>query len=131
MGLSDAARKYHELKKKKTELNNTLKEVNKKMAVAEEELLEELAHEGMSRLDLAGEASFSIAERRFYKVTDREAFMDFLHDQGDTDLLGVQHQTLNAYAKEMQARKEAAGEVDFNIPGVSFTSKTQIRVRKI
>lgn len=131
MGLSDAARKYHELKKKKTELNNNLKEINKKMAQAEEELIEELSHEGMSRLDLAGEASFSITERRFYKVTDREAFMDFLHDQGDTDLLGVQHQTLNAYAKEMQARKESAGEEDFNIPGVSYVTKTQIRVRKI
>ena len=130
-GLSDSARKFYELKKEKSELTNALKEIQKKLNKAEEELIEELSHEGLSRVDLQGEASFHITNRKFYKMSDREALMDFLHEQGDTDLLTVQHQTLNAYAKEIQARKEAAGETDFELPGVDFVTKTQIRVRKI
>jgi len=130
-GLSDTARKFYELRKQKTELNNTLKDIQKKLDKAEEELIEELSHEGLSRVDLQGEASFYITNRKFYTIGDRDALMDFLHEQGDTDLLTVQHQTLNAYAKEMQTRKEAAGEDDFELPGVNYVTKTQIRVRKI
>jgi hypothetical protein len=56
--------------------------------------------------------------------------MDFIHEEGDVDLLTVNHHTLNAYAKEMYARKEQEGVADFNMPGIEFTTKTQIRVRK-
>ena len=65
-GLSDSAKKFYELKKEKTTITNSLKEVQKKLDLAEEVLIEELGHEGMSRMDLQGQASFFIANRKFF-----------------------------------------------------------------
>jgi hypothetical protein len=130
MGLSDLANQLYELREKKSELKAETNSVEKEIAVIEAEMLEEMAHEGLQRFDIKGTASFYIATRKFYKISDRESLIDFIHDQGDTDLLTVQHQTLNGYAKEMYARKEAEGDADFEMPGVSFTTKTQVRVRK-
>lgn len=128
--LSDLATKLYELREKKTDLNNQVKDVQSELDAVEQELLEEMSHEGMSRLDLADVGSFHIATRRFYKINDRDALIDFLHDQGDVDLLTVNHHTLNAYAKEMYDRKEQEGIEDFEMPGVDFITKTQVRVRK-
>jgi len=128
--LSELATKLYELRERKTEINNTLKEVQRDLDVAEQELLEEMMHEGMNRLDIQDKGSFHIANRKFFKISDREALIDFIHEQGDVDLLTVNHQTLNAYAKEMYSRKEAEGDEDFNMPGIDYITKTQIRVRK-
>ena len=128
--LSELATKLYELRERKTEINNTLKEVQSDLDVAEQELLEEMMHEGMNRLDIQDKGSFHIANRKFFKISDREALIDFIHEQGDVDLLTVNHQTLNAYAKEMYSRKEAEGDEDFNMPGIDYITKTQIRVRK-
>jgi len=130
MGLSDLAIQLFDLREKKSELKADINDIQKEMDQLEVEMLEEMSHEGLQRFDIAGTASFYIATRKFYKLSDRETLIDFIHDQGDTDLLTVQHQTLNAYAKEIYARKEAEGDKKFVMPGVSFTSKTQIRVRK-
>lgn len=129
-GLSELAGEFYDLREEKTRLKSELKELENKMDEIEHEMLEEMAHEGMNRLDLQGKGSFFLATRRFYKISDKEALIDFLHENNDTDLLTVQHQTLNAYAKEIHARKEAEGIANFVMPGVNFTSKTQIRVRK-
>jgi hypothetical protein len=128
--LSDLANKLYEIRERKTALNTSLKEVQVELDAAEAELLEEMMHEGMNRLDISGKGSFHIANRKFFKIEDREAFVDFIHEQGDVDLLTVNHQTLNAYAKETYARKEAEGDEDFNMPGIGYTTRTQIRVRK-
>tara|TARA_B100001109_G_C18650485_1_gene374839 strand:- start:101 stop:505 length:405 start_codon:yes stop_codon:yes gene_type:complete len=128
--LSELATRLKELRDRKTELKNQTKEVQTQLDAVEAELLEEMSHEGMHRLDLSDVGSFHIASRKFYKIADREALMDFLHEQGDVDLLTVNHQTLNAYAKEIAARKEEQGVENFVVPGVEFTERTQIRVRK-
>ena len=103
--LSELATRLKELRDRKTELKNQTKEVQTQLDAVEAELLEEMSHEGMHRLDLSDVGSFHIASRKFYKIADREALMDFLHEQGDVDLLTVNHQTLNAYAKEIAARR--------------------------
>jgi hypothetical protein len=128
--LAELANQLFELRSEKSRLAAEGKDVQKKLDEVEAEMLEEMCQEGMSRLDIQGTGSFFMATRKFYKIADRELLMDFIHEQDDTDILTVQHQTLNAYAKEMQERKEAQGESDFEIPGVSFITKTQIRVRK-
>jgi hypothetical protein len=128
--LAELANQLFELRSEKSRLAAEGKDVQKKLDEVEAEMLEEMCQEGMSRLDIQGTGSFFMATRIFYKIADRELLMDFIHEQDDTDILTVQHQTLNAYAKEMQERKEAQGESDFEIPGVSFITKTQIRVRK-
>ncbi len=128
--LSELANKLYDLRERRAEIKAQEKEVATELAAVEEELLEEMMHEEMSRLDISGRASFHIATRRFFKIADREALVDFLHEQGDVDLLTVNHQTLNAYAKETFARKEAEGVDDFDMPGVEYTTKTQIRVKK-
>lgn len=127
--LTDLASKFYELRQEKDALAFSLKEVAKKLDVVERDMLEEMSHEGMSRLDIKGKGSFFTSTRKFYKISDRDSFMDFIHDQGDTDLLTVQHQTLNAYAEEVYAKKEAEGVEDFNIPGVEFTEKVKIRMK--
>ena len=128
--LSDLANQLYELRDRKAEIKAQEKEVNTQLQAVEQELLEEMMHEDMSRLDIAGKASFHIATRKFFKIADREALVDFLHEQGDVDLLTVNHNTLNGYAKEIYARKEAEGIDDFSIPGVDYTTQTQIRVKK-
>ena len=128
--LSDLATKLFELRERKAEVNNTLKDIQGELETTEQELLEEMGHEGMNRLDLQDMGSFHIATRKFYKIADRDLLMDFIHEQGDVDLLTVNHHTLNAYAKETYDRKEQEGDEDFSMPGVEFTTKTQIRVRK-
>jgi len=130
MSLSALANKFYELREKKTELNNQVKDLQTELNAVEQDLFEEMGHEGMSRIDVQGKGSFYIANRRFYKINDRDVLMDFLHEQGDTDILTVQHQTLNAYAKEICTRKEAEGITDYIIPGVEYTTKTHIRIRK-
>ena len=94
-------------------------------------MLEELAEEGMNRIDLDGKASFFIATRKYYRIEDRDTFLQFLEQQGDEDILTVQHQTLNAYAKELATRKAASGEEDFEIPGLEYHAKSQIRVKTV
>lgn len=132
--LVDLATKISDLRDKKGNLTAQLKEVSQQLEVAEQEMLDYLIEEGMDRVDVAGKGTFFISNKRFFKIADREAFLDFLHEQGDTDLLTVQHQTLNAYAKEILAKKEAEGksadDEDFNIPGLEFITKTEIRVKK-
>lgn len=128
--MSELASKLFDLREKKSEIKSTLSEVEKELNSVEAELLEEMVQEGMNRIDLQDKAAFNIATRKFFKISDREALIDFLHEQGDVDLLTVNHQTLNAYAKEVLARKEAEGDEDYNIPGVGYTTKTQIRVTK-
>ena len=128
--LSDLANQFHALRLEKDSLGVTLKEVQKKLDAVERDLLEEMGHEGLNRLDLKGKGSFFITSRKFFKIADKDSFIDFIHEQGDTDLLTVQHQTLNSYAKELYARKNAEGTDDFLIPGVVFTEKTTIKMKK-
>ena len=128
--LADLASRMYDLRERKTEINNTLKECQQQLDEVEQELLEEMMHEGMSRLDIQDKGSFHIATRKFYKISDREALIDFIHEQGDVDLLSVNHNTLNAYAKEMYTRREAEGIEDFQMPGIDYITKTQIKVRK-
>ena len=128
--LAKLAAKLSELRNEKSTLTTDLKALSKKIEAVEEEIIEEFTHTGISRIDIKGLGSFFIATRKFFKIADREALVDFLHEQGDADIMSVQHQTLNAYCKEVIAQKEAKGFDDFEIPGVTFVSKTQIRVRK-
>ena len=129
MSISDTANKLLDLKREKSSLKTKLSEVEKEFKQLEASLLEEMATMGVNRLDIDGKASFYMATRKFYKISDRDALLDFLYKVGDTDLLTVQHQTLNAYAKEMAERQEGQGNSDYVIPGVDYTSKTQIRIR--
>jgi len=128
--IATLATKLSELRKEKSALTTDMKVLAKKIESVEEDLLEEFTHAGINRIDIKGLGSFFTATRRFFKVADRESLVDFLHEQGDVDIMSVQHQTLNAYCKEVLAQKEAKGLDDFEIPGVTFVSKTQIRVRK-
>lgn len=124
--ITKIAQKLHTLRQKKEEIQDTLKLVQKELDQVESELISDLQQAGLNRVDVDGIGSFSLATRRFYKITDREAIYQFLVDRDSTDLLTVNHQTLNAYIKEL---KNQEGE-DFDVPGVDFTSDVQIRVRK-
>jgi len=128
--ITQLAKEIFDLRAQESELNEQAKNLKKKLDVLEEELITEMTHEELQRVDLAGKASFHIATKKFFKIANRDDLLVFLHENGDEDLLTVNHQTLNAYAKEMLERKEAEGISDFEIPGVSFVQKPGIRVRK-
>lgn len=129
--LTELAIKFYDLRQEKNALSAKIKEIGETLGVIEKAMLEELAHEGMDRFDIKGKGSFFTSNRRFYKIVSKEPFIDFIHEQGDTDLLSVMYQTLNAYSKELYARKEAEGIKDFTIPGVEFTEKPSIKMRKL
>lgn len=129
--VTQLAKEIYDLKSNESELSENLKNLKKKIDALEEQLITEMAHEELQRVDLAGKASFHIANKRFFKIANRDELLDFLHQNGDEDIITVNHNTLNAYAKEMLERKEAEGIDDFQIPGVSFISKPEIRVRKV
>jgi len=127
--IAEIATKYHEIRQEKLKLDSDLREVKQRLQQAESELLEEFNHAGLSRVDLPEKGSFFIANRKFYKIADKDSFMEFIRQNGDTDLLTVQHQTLNAYAKEQYESATQSGNEEFDIPGLSFITKTNIRVR--
>lgn len=129
--ITQIAKELYELRTEESQLSEQLKLLKKKIDSVEEKLISEMVHEELQRVDLAGKASFHIATKHFYKIADRQQLLDFLHDNGDEDIITVNHNTLNAYAKEMRERKAASGDEEFEIPGVSFVSKTEIRVRKV
>lgn len=131
MGLADIAKKMHEHKSEINSLNASLKAEKEKYAILELDLIEELGHIGISRFDLEDVGSFHIHTRKFFKLSDSESFKEFLHDQGDADILTVPHQTLNAYIKEKIAQAEERGDEDFHVPGTQFTTKCSIRLRKL
>ena len=124
--ITKIAQKLYSLRQKKEDIQDTLKLVQKELDQIESELISDLQQAGINRVDVEGCGSFSLATRRFYKITDREAIYQFLLERDNTDLLTVNHQTLNAYVKEL---KNQEGD-DFKVPGVDFTSEVQIRVRK-
>lgn len=128
--LSDLANQLSELRAEKSDLKKKLKDIESRLSLVEEEMIEEMSHTGLSRMDVPGKGSFTISTRRFFRISDRDALVAFLHEQGDEDLMTVQHQTLNAYVNDLVERKEEAGELNFTVPGVVSTEKTQIRVRK-
>jgi hypothetical protein len=129
--VTQLAKEIYDLRTQESELSEQLKNLKKKLDGVEESLITEMTHEELQRVDLAGKASFHIANKKFFKIANRDELIQFLHDNGDEDLLTVNHQTLNAYAKEMLERKEAEGITDFEMPGVSFIQKPEIRVRKV
>ena len=129
--ITQLAKEIYDLRTQESELSEQLKNLKKKLDGVEESLITEMTHEELQRVDLAGKASFHIAMKKFFKIANRDELIQFLHDNGDEDLLTVNHQTLNAYAKEMLERKEAEGVADFEMPGVSFIQKSEIRVRKV
>jgi len=129
--ITQLAKEIFDLRTQESELSEQLKNLKKKLDGVEESLITEMTHEELQRVDLAGKASFHIAIKKFFKIANRDELIQFLHDNGDEDLLTVNHQTLNAYAKEMLERKEAEGISDFEMPGVSFIAKSEIRVRKV
>jgi len=128
--LAKLANELYDLREQKSGITSSLSEVKKKIDEVEKEMLEELAEEGMNRVDISGKGSFFIATRKFYRIDDKDAFIAFLEEQGDEDILSVQHQTLNGYAKEIATRKEADGDSEFEIPGLVFHAKSQIKVKK-
>lgn len=129
--ITQLAKEIYDLRTQESELSEQLKNLKKKLDGVEESLITEMTHEELQRVDLAGKASFHIANKKFFKIANRDELVQFLHNNGDEDLLTVNHQTLNAYAKEMLERKEAEGITDFEMPGVSFIQKAEIRVRKV
>ena len=128
--ITTLAKEIYDLRSQESELSEQVKNLKKKLDLLEEELITEMTHEELQRVDLAGKASFHIATKKFFKIANRDELLAFLHENGDEDLLTVNYQTLNGYAKEMLERKDAEGISDFEIPGVTFIQKPEIRVRK-
>ena len=130
MTLVDNAKKLHELKTKKEELQANLSELEKQLKSVESDLVSTLQEQGMNRVDVAGIGSFSLTTRRFFQIENRDELIDFLHKNGDEDLLTVNHNTLNSYAKELKERALQKGDEEFVIPGTKEFVQTKIQVRK-
>ena len=129
--LTQLAKEIYDLRTEESTYSEKVKALKKKLDGLEDQLITEMNHEEMNRFDWAGKASFHISSRKFFKIENRDDLIAFLQENGDEDLLTVNHQTLNAYAKEMLERKEAEGISDFELPGVSFIQKPEIRVKKV
>lgn len=126
MALSELAEKFYNLRQERDKIEENLKEINNSLSNVERDMLEEFGHQGLTRVDVRDKGTFSVATRKFFKAEDKDELMKFLQSEGATDLLSVNHQTLNAWAKEL---KDRYGE-DFQIPGVGETSHSQIRMTK-
>src|SRR5689334_4590203 len=109
--VTELAKKFHELRLKKDDLKDALSTLQKELDQVETSLVEDLQQSGMSRVDLDDIGSFSLATRSFYKVEDREKLFQFLQERDSTDLLSVNHNTLNGYVKSL---KESEGD-DFEV----------------
>jgi DNA-binding protein YbaB len=124
--LKDLGDKFHQLKEEKDELESQLKEINTELASIERSMLDEMAQEGMLRVELQGKGTFGTFKRTFFQIENKEVFKNYLVEQEATDLLSVNHQTLNAYAKECKNRY---GD-EYLVPGLKQTSQTKLRFSK-
>jgi hypothetical protein len=131
MELPELAQKMKDQKTKIDELNFQVKAEKAIMSSLEEDMLEQLSHLGVSRLDMENIGTFYIHTRKFYKIEDKDALFEFISDQNDDDILTVQHQTLNAYVKEKVLQAEERGDEEFAVPGTTYHATNSVRIRKI
>jgi len=126
MSLSKLAEEFYRLRSEKDTVEDHLKIIDTQLKSLEEQMVEAFGEQGLNRIDLADKGSFTLTSRTFYSASDRQALLAFLHEQDATDLLSVNHNTLNGYVKEL---KERNGE-DFEVPGVKSFTKSAIRLTR-
>ncbi len=95
-----------------------------------QELLKEIKARLLEQMKAEGVTSFKHAAGSVISVTrwsvknpatpeDKKDFFDFLKRIGSfEDLVGVNHQTLNAWYKNEMEGAKIRGEFDFKIPGI-------------
>lgn len=114
---------YSELRSRKDELSKTLSGLEDEISAVSSKIIESLDSSGKERWDINGVGTISVVHRFTYKVPktpdQKEQFFGFLKEKGIfEDLISVNSQTLNAFAKrEMELAKES-GATDFSIPGL-------------
>lgn len=126
--LSALKGKIDELKNEKTALEQSYSELS-------EQIIAHLTAHKKDKYDTPV-GSFGISRRFTYKTPktpeEREAFFGYLKSQGTfDDLITVNSQTLNAYAKRELETAQEEGRSDFEIPGLGEpTLFERITIRK-
>ena len=113
--LSDTRRKIDDIKNEKSALEQDYKELSEQIIVHLAALNKDKHHTAFGTI--------SVSKRLTYKVPkspeDREAFFDYLKAKGIfEDLITVNSQTLNGFAKQELESAQLEGATEFNIPGL-------------
>lgn len=146
--LVELGKKFFELKTKHEEQSAALKELGAEWEAVETELLETMAEEGVSSINIDGLGLFSMSTRNMLSVNaaNKEKFWEYLKESGNGHLLklDVNPRTLTAFLGEHLAalieKRKAEGKMEFeareemlkflNEKGASYFVKRGISFRK-
>lgn len=129
---SGLAQLYASLRDQKKDLEEKTKELNVKIAAAEQAMWGAFEDEGVSSLKLAEGGSVRIAREPVASVKDKDSLREWAMENGHTRDLTIPWQTLNAIAKslieagEMTTTTDADGTMHIHVmAGVEVGKRTK------
>jgi len=122
MTLQEIVKQKVELRDKLRDLSEQEKEINKKIAELDAQVMEKLEAEGLDKTSITGLATVSIAEQTVPNVTDWEAFGNFILENKYLEFL---HRRVSSKAYEEFL---TSGE---EVPGVEPRTIKKINMRSL
>lgn len=133
--LNNKIQEIMDLREEEAVASNVKKVITNRLEVAEREMIDMLASEGLS--SHRGPAGLvTLSRRTSVRIPrsdeEREAFFGFLKDRGLYDtMVTVNSTTLNSFYKSELEAAEARGEMEILIPGINnVTTEPTLSVRK-
>ncbi len=107
------------LKEEVEATDNKLKETREKFRLKQTEVL--AAMEKYDKTEMSGPyGKLKIQQREYYKMTDKEAALNWLKERGDFDnLVSVNANTMSSYVKQLVHAKREEGDFCWTPPGVT------------
>jgi len=121
---SGKAREYCKLRDEKDRLEAEVKKLNTRLEALSQLMIKEMELEGTDLFRLDTGDTLSIKDEPYSSVADRTAFLAWIHQTGQDDLLSVHYQTMNSIVK---SRLQEGGEQP---PGIKVFLKQSITRRK-
>lgn len=90
---------YAKARREKARLEALIKEQNLIIAALDQELVDMLEAQDFTQVRLNGGISLTIKDDVYCTVKDKQAFLTWIDEQGLTDLLSVNYQTMAAMVK--------------------------------
>ena len=100
-------------------IEEKLDEAKEKYRLKQTEVIDAL--EKFEKTEMSGPyGKLKITQREYYKMTDKQAAMDWLKERGDFDnLVSVNANTMSSYVKSLIEEKRAEGDFCWVPPGIT------------
>ena len=127
MELRDYVEQLANIKARKKEIADEEKDLNKEKEEVEAEIAMLMLNSGLDKVSYPGIGSASPSLNHFPKITDEQAFFDYLEETGQGGMVKrvVPHQTLRAWFKDQVFDRpvKEIGLLDFTKTTINFRRK--------